>query len=80
MNHIYLADIHCNEKVSVDKILVLGRVLKEIYTAKLALQFPDHPCEVKFYIPEDKEDIFSYELSFYQAGGENLPAHQVTMG
>lgn len=78
VNHLHIADIHCNEQVTSDKVVALGKVLKEIYTAKLKLQFPEHPCEVQFYIPENKEDIISYQLSFFQIGGENLPAHQIS--
>lgn len=77
VNHLHIADIHCNENVTSDKVIALGNVLKEIYTAKLALQFPDHPCEVEFYIPDNKEDILDYQLSFWQKGGEKLPAHKI---
>lgn len=36
VNHFHLSDIHAaGEEVSVDKIIVLGEVLAEIYAAKL---------------------------------------------
>jgi len=58
MNHLHIADIHCNdrENVSEDKIVFLGRKLKEIYEMKLRSQFPGRPCEVEFYEPENKKN------------------------
>ena len=47
INHVHIADIHYGrEDISIDKLLVIGNVLKEIYEAKLAWQFPDRPCLV----------------------------------
>jgi hypothetical protein len=68
MNHLHIADIqHCGcADASVDKFLLLGEVLKEIYQAKLLWQLPDHPCCVEFCIPDDKEDLMEYQLSFWQ--------------
>lgn len=68
MNHIHIADIQyygCTD-ASKDKFLLLGNVLKEIYEAKLLWQFPDHPCIVDFYVPEDSDDLMEYQLSFWQ--------------
>jgi hypothetical protein len=68
MNHLHIADVqHYNcEDASKDKLLMLGNVLKEIYEAKLQWQFPDKPCTVKFFTPDDPEDLFGYEISFWQ--------------
>jgi hypothetical protein len=55
MNHLHIADIQhggCRD-ISKDKLLVLGNILKEIYQAKLQWQFPDRPCTVEFFIPDD---------------------------
>ncbi len=68
MNHLHIADIQrwgCGDK-SKDKLLVLGNVLKEIYEAKLQWQFPDRPCTVEFFIPDDPDDLMEYQLSFWQ--------------
>ena len=68
MNHLHIADIQyygCKD-ASKDKLLLLGNVLKEIYEAKLLWQFPDNPCSVEFYIPEDEDDLMEYQLSFWQ--------------
>ncbi len=68
MNHLHIADIQyygCGD-ASVDKLLLLGKVLKEIYQAKIHLQFPDHPCMVGFYTPDDEDDLMDYQLSFWQ--------------
>jgi hypothetical protein len=68
MNHLHIADIQhygCKD-ISKDKIIIIGRILKEIYAIKLRSQFPDNPCVVEFYEPEDKEDLMEYQLSFWQ--------------
>ena len=68
MNHLHIADIHYRDDQAAlkDKILLLGNVLKEIYQAKLQWQFPDKPCAVEFFIPDDPEDLLGYEISFWQ--------------
>jgi hypothetical protein len=72
LNHLHLADIHylgCPD-ISVDKLMVLGTTLKEIYEAKLRSQFPDRPCVVRFFIPDDSNDFEKYEVSFWQLAHE----------
>jgi hypothetical protein len=68
MNHLHLDGIQhggCKD-ISRDKLLVLGNILKEIYEAKLHWQFPDRPCTVEFFIPDDPEDLWDYQISFWQ--------------
>jgi hypothetical protein len=68
MNHLHIADIHCNdrENISQDKIVFVGNILKEIYEVKLGSQFPDRPCVVEFFQPEDRQNLIDYQLSFWQ--------------
>ena len=67
LNHIHIADIHQNRNdLSEDKVMLLGRVLKEIWEAKLKSQFPDRPCEVRFIEPDNREDLVDFQLSFWQ--------------
>jgi len=68
MNHLHLADIHCNdaENTSEDKIVYLGQTLKEVYETKLRSQFPDRPCIIDFYEPEDRSKLWEFQLSFWQ--------------
>jgi len=68
MNHLHIADIqyHGCEDITEQRIVYLGRILKEIYTAKLAWQFPDRPCEVLFYEPDDRASLVGYEITFWQ--------------
>ena len=76
MNHIHLVDLHyrgCPDATS-DKLLVLGTALKEIYEAKLKWQFPDRPCSVQLYVPEDAGALDEYELIFWQTAHENVNA------
>lgn len=68
MNHIHIADIQHGgcEDISADKIIFIGRRLKEIYEAKLLWQFPNDSCAVELWEPEDKDDFQGYQLSFWQ--------------
>ncbi len=68
MNHLHLADLQhrgCAD-VSADKLVVLGRILKEIYEAKLRWQFPERRFEVSFYQPDDPLQLDEYQLLFWQ--------------
>ena len=67
-NHLHISDTHHGgcEDISIDKILLIGNTLKDIYEAKLAYQFPQKPCVVEFHIPEDKEHLEDYQISFWQ--------------
>jgi hypothetical protein len=73
-NHLHLSNIHHGEceDISKDKLVILGDTLKEIYEAKLKLQFPNNPCVVEFYIPEDKDDLWEYQISFWQLCHEEV--------
>ena len=78
MNHLHIADIHhagCAD-MTRDKIALLGTVLKEIYEAKLRYLFPDRPCTVEFYVPDDPENLVEYQLSFWQKAHEPPDAQQ----
>lgn len=67
LNHVHMIDMHySNEDASPDKLLFVGNVLKEVYQAKLAWQFPDRPCRVQFDVPANKADLAGYELTFWQ--------------
>ena len=72
MNHLHVVDIHYGgcEDVSSDKLVIIGNTLKEIYSAKLKSQFPNNPCTVEFYIPEDINDLSEYQVSFWQTKHE----------
>ena len=55
---------------SGDLLMRLGSILTEIYEAKLQWQFPDRPCTVSFFIPEDREQFDGYQISFWQKAHE----------
>lgn len=68
LNHLHIADIQsagCVE-TTVDRIKFLLPILKEIYEAKLAWQFPDRPCTVYTYEPEKASDLIGYQFTFWQ--------------
>lgn len=73
MNHVHLDSIQylgC-EDISKDKLVALGTVLKEIHEAKLKWQYPDKPCIVEFFIPDNTDDLNRYQISFWQARHES---------
>ena len=69
MNHLHLADIQhfgCID-ASHDKLLYLGKILAEMYSAKLAWQFPERPCVVHLHSPDNEDgELRSREITFWQ--------------
>lgn len=73
MNHLHISDIQfmgC-EDLSKDKVVLLGNKLKELYEARLLWRFPDRPCFVSFYEPENRDQLDEYEVTFWQGAFEN---------
>jgi hypothetical protein len=68
LNHFHIADLQHNgcDDISKDKNVVLGRILVEIYRAKLAWQFPTRKFDVELFVPKDDNDLGQYQLLFYQ--------------
>ena len=66
MNHVHIADIHCNVSSTEAQLRYLGRVLKDVHEAKLGRDFPDLRFCVGFN-DEPGLDLTDYELTFWQA-------------
>jgi len=66
MNHVHIADIHCNVAASEAQLRYLGRVLKDIHEVKLARDFPELAFEISFN-DEDGLDPIDYQLTFRQS-------------
>ena len=68
LNHRHLADFHTanKEETTLDRIRFLMPILKEIYDAKLKWQFPDRPCKVVLFYPEDEADLVGHQITFWQ--------------
>jgi len=67
MNHLHIADIQyygC-EDITRERVVYLGRVLSEIYRAKLAWQFPSKRFKV-YFTEDEPEDLVEYEVTFWQ--------------
>jgi hypothetical protein len=73
INHLHIHDIqhHGCEDFSMDKAVLLGAKLREIYEARLLWQFPEKPCIVSFFEPENKDDLDQYQITFWQKIHEN---------
>lgn len=68
MNHVHIADLQhegCSD-ISRDKIILLGEMMREMYTAKLQWQFPNRRFVVEFARPENPDDLQDYQISFWQ--------------
>jgi hypothetical protein len=68
MNHFHIADVQHSScaDVSSDKLIILGRRLREIYVAKLAYEFPGRAFSVEFFQPDDPEELDGYQVTFSQ--------------
>lgn len=67
LNHLHIADTHyvgCPD-ISQERVIHLGRTLRDIYAAKLAWQFPDRSFTVSFDDSAQNE-LSDYELTFFQ--------------
>lgn len=66
MNHLHILDLFPNVETdpSGKQVVHLGRKLKEIWEAKLRLDFPDYNIVVSF--PEEEyDDLLDYEITFF---------------
>lgn len=66
INHIHIETIHGGaDDVSRERLVFLGNLLKDIYSVKLAHDFPSRVFEVLF---DDsfKEYLIDYQLTFFQ--------------
>ncbi len=66
MNHVHIADIHCNVEPTEWQLRYLGRTLRDIYEVKLSRDFPGLRFAVSFN-DEPGLDSIEYELTFFQA-------------
>lgn len=71
MNHRHLHDyfgVAFNTNATQAQILYLGRMLKNMWEAKLARDFPGRPFVVSF--PEDpSDDLLDYQITFWKTQG-----------
>jgi hypothetical protein len=67
MNHRHIIDRFCRPELEPTQaqVVYLGRLLKEMWAAKLQRDFPTKRFVVSF--PEEKlEDLLDYEVTFFQ--------------
>ena len=69
LNHTHISDLFNSKEWAPEQILFIGKKLKEAWTAKLKIDFPDKIFQVEF------DDNFDFEvdnpsITFYQK--ENL--------
>jgi len=69
MNHLHIGDIHYHDgaEATHERVVHLGRTLRQIYECKLRSQFPEKDIIVEFD-DSPKADIIDYQLTFFQRG------------
>ena len=74
VNHRHVFDYfsHTGGLATLDQILYLGRVMKDILQAKLARDFPGRTFVVTFS-EETAESLDDYEVTFHQARLDDQP-------
>jgi hypothetical protein len=65
MNHIHIADLHCNVEPTEEQLRYLGRTLRDMWQVKLARDFPALRFQVQFN-DEPSMVLDEYELTFWQ--------------
>lgn len=73
LNHQHILDIFPNAETepSREQVLFLGKVLKEMWGAKLKQDFPSRKFVVSF--PEDYSDnLIDYEITFWEVRERNV--------
>lgn len=67
MNHVHLADMFIGSDYQPSKALLvrLGQIMEEMWSCKLAQDFPDKRFETRF--ESDAENLTDLELTFYQS-------------
>jgi hypothetical protein len=69
MNHYHISDIFPNQEPTTDQIIYFGRLLKEIWQAKLKCDFPSRNVIVEFY-EKECDCISDYQITFFQPRAE----------
>ncbi len=65
LNHRHILDLFAGAQPSREQVVYLGRLLREVWAAKLARDFPDRRFVVSF--PEEEcESLLDFEVSFSQ--------------
>lgn len=65
LNHRHILDLFAGAQPTREQVIYLGRLLREVWAAKLARDFPDRRFVVSF--PEEAcEGLLDYEVSFFQ--------------
>jgi hypothetical protein len=70
MNHCHILDLFCRPGLapSREQVVYLGRLLKEMWAAKLQRDFPGKRFVVAF--PEEpSENLLDYQVTFFQERG-----------
>lgn len=71
VNHLHILDLHCNVETPPDEAQLrhLGRTLKQMWEAKLGLDFPDLTFELAFN-DEPGRPAIDYQLTFWRVRDE----------
>lgn len=67
MNHEHILDLFVNHEseLTSEQVLLAGRVIREMWSAKLSKEYPHLPVTVSFPDDEPFEDLLDYEITVY---------------
>ena len=66
MNHRHIMDLFATERPTRELIIHVGKLMKEIWQAKLEHDFPGRKITVWFPEEDDLEDLLDYQVTFFQ--------------
>ena len=65
MNHLHILDLFATENVTENQVIFLGQILRDMWKAKLAQDFPERVFNIIFS-ENGHVDLLDYELTFFQ--------------
>ena len=75
LNREELADIFCGKDLNMEQALHIGRLLEQMWQAKLAIDFPDRKFHFSFIVHEE-DKVQDLELTFCQDTSYTIPGEQ----
>ena len=73
INHVHVLDLFDRDQPGITRaqVVLVGRLLREMWTAKLAREFPDLDITVSFPEDGEPEDLVEYEITVFVERGSS---------
>lgn len=67
VNHRHIVDLFDNKfEPTKEVVRHIGRLLKDMWSCKLARDFPGRSVKVEISEPQDSEDLYEYQITVFQ--------------